>query len=147
MSTKLFVDIGTRNFAYCIKKDNEIIELKNINLEENNVAYTRGVFDFLESKAFDEVFCEQQIANQTKMIILQNMIYMYCMVKGIPFQLIHPKTKSKLINPEKEKSNHSKNKKMAIDYCKKHYSQIYDLHIANNSKQDDLCDVLIYSMM
>lgn len=146
MTNRLIIDVGTVNFCYCLLDENDkILDLKLLDLTKIDACLCTSIITLFNSLEFTHIYVEIQMANQTKMIILQNIIKTYALLKDKQFTLLRPKQKTKLINPDKIKSSHAKNKKLSVEFCSKNYPEEFDLFIKNQPKKDDLSDVLIYS--
>ena len=111
----LSIDIGIKNFAYCIfnKTDNYIITFNDIELQNttNPSTITHTIIKLLDSLLINHniqtVIIEQQVINNVKAMNIQYIILTYCEMKNIKSFLFNPKNKFKF---EKDKLSYRQRK-------------------------------------
>ena len=172
MSKKDYVsiDIGVKNFAYAMFKENdtqkygndnndkkqsiEIIDFNIIELDKSSKG--NNLIEFLiewfnNFKNLKCVIIEQQVKSNVKALIIQNIIITICVMKGFNYYVFNPKLKFKLMN-EKQKMNYKERKQKSIDYIlmylnKKHSSLDLKLKFMRFIKKDDVADALNMGLM
>lgn len=82
------VDIGVKHFAYCVI-NNEEIDFNIIELSKNNNDIINDLIEFIERQSsFDFVLIiEQQVINNVKAMIIQNILMTICKLKNINYVL------------------------------------------------------------
>lgn len=158
------VDIGMKHFAYAVFEDFNteqssfnprvidfnIIELKN-DLINDLIEWFNNFENPLGSEVFVKtVIIEQQVKNNIKALIIQNIIMTICKLKGIDYYVFNPKLKFKLMN-ESIKLNYKERKQKSIDYVLMYFNKynLIDLKLKfmRFIKKDDVADALNMGLM
>lgn len=151
----LSIDIGIKNFAYCIfnKTDNYIITFNDIELQNttNPSTITHTIIKLLDSLLINHniqtVIIEQQVINNVKAMNIQYIILTYCEMKNIKSFLFNPKNKFKF---EKDKLSYRQRKQKSIEYCMnvlKHIKVIDATKEFNDFvKKDDIADAIVMAV-
>ena len=141
------VDIGVKNFAYAMFKDSfEIVDFDVVELSNN-----KDLIEwFKELKNIKTVIIEQQVKNNVKAMIIQNIIITICILKDIDYYVFNPKLKFKLMN-EKQKMNYKERKQKSINYILMYFNKynLIDLKLKfmRFIKKDDVADALNMGLM
>lgn len=150
------VDIGVKHFAYAVfEKINdikvEIINFDIIELNKNNNVLINDLIEWFNTfENIKTVIIEQQVKNNVKALIIQNIIMTICKLKGIDYYVFNPKLKFKLMN-ENMKLNYKERKQKSIDYVLMYFNK-YDLidlklKFMRFIKKDDVADALNMGLM
>lgn len=150
------VDIGVKHFAYAVLGKNNDKDFKIINFDiiELNKKYNDLINDLIEwFNNFENVKCviiEQQVKNNVKALIIQNIIMTICKLKGIDYYVFNPKLKFKLMG-ESVKMSYKERKQKSIDYVLMYLNK-YDLidlklKFMRFIKKDDVADALNMGLM
>lgn len=156
------VDIGVKHFAYCVinndNNNNNISDFNIIELNKNNNDLINDLIEWfnnfenpLGSKVFVKcVIIEQQVKNNVKALIIQNIIMTICTLKGIDYYVFNPKLKFKLMG-ESIKLNYKERKQKSIDYIIMYFNKynLIDLKLKfmRFIKKDDVADALNMGLM
>lgn len=153
------VDIGVKHFAYAIfeegtmsKNSTGVINFDIIELNKNNNDLINDLIEWFEKQSFCVkcVIIEQQVKNNVKALIIQNIIMTICTLKGIDYYVFNPKLKFKLMN-EKIKLNYKERKQKSIDYVLMYFNKynLIDLKLKfmRFIKKDDVADALNMGLM
>lgn len=151
------IDIGVKNFAYAMFKngfeivDFNIIELSKDNIINDLIEWFKKLKNFLGSEDFIKcVIIEQQVKNNVKALIIQNIIMTICTFKDIDYYVFNPKLKFKLMN-EVVKLNYKGRKQKSIDYILMYLNKynLIDLKLKfmRFIKKDDVADALNMGLM
>lgn len=155
------VDIGVKHFAYAIFEDfnrtmsqnsTGIIDFDIIELNKNNNDLINDLIEWFERQNFCVkcVIIEQQVKNNVKALIIQNIIMTICTLKGIDYYVFNPKLKFKLMN-ESMKLNYKERKQKSIDYIVMYFNKynLIDLKLKfmRFIKKDDVADALNMGLM
>lgn len=145
------VDIGVKHFAYCVINENEI-DFNIIELSKNNNDIINDLIEFIEIySSFDYVLIiEQQVINNVKAMIIQNILMTICKLKNIDYVLFNPKLKFNYIEGEKIKLSYKQRKNKSIDYAKiylnKFHKNMLDI-FEQFDKKDDVADAIVMAVM
>ncbi len=164
------VDIGVKHFAYCVidkelssldQRDNEEIDFNKllsfgcIELSKNNNDIINDLIEFIENQRFsdqrDEILIiEQQVINNVKAMIIQNILMTICKLKNINYVLFNPKLKFNYIEGEKIKLSYKQRKNKSIDYARiylnKFHKNMLDI-FEKFDKKDDVADAVVMAVM
>lgn len=155
------VDIGVKHFAYAMFEDfnrtmsqnsTGVINFDIIELNKNNNDLINDLIEWFEKQNFCVkcVIIEQQVKNNVKALIIQNIIMTICTLKGIDYYVFNPKLKFKLMN-EKIKLNYKERKQKSIDYVLMYFNKynLIDLKLKfmRFIKKDDVADALNMGLM
>ena len=155
----IVVDIGVKHFAYAIFKqdldqrckivDFDIIEInKNKDLIDDLIEWFEKLENFLG--LINCVIIEQQVKNNVKALIIQNIIITICTLKGINYYVFNPKLKFKLMG-ESVKLNYKERKQKSIDYILMYFNKYnlidMKLKFMRFIKKDDVADALNMGIM
>lgn len=165
------VDIGVKHFAYAIFEDfnrtmsqnsTGIIDFDIIELNKNNNDLINDLIEWFERQSLSDqrdekqnfcvkcVIIEQQVKNNVKALIIQNIIMTICTLKGIDYYVFNPKLKFKLMN-ESMKLNYKERKQKSIDYIVMYFNKynLIDLKLKfmRFIKKDDVADALNMGLM
>lgn len=162
------VDIGVKHFAYAVFEKiegtmsqsslgaikNKIIDFDIIEL---NKKYNDLINDLIEwFKEFNNlktVIIEQQVKNNVKALIIQNIIITICKLKGVDYYVFNPKLKFKLMGESNKgmKMNYKERKQRSIDYVLMYFNKynLIDLKLKfmRFIKKDDVADALNMGLM
>lgn len=154
------VDIGVKHFAYCVINDYEI-DFNIIELNKNNNDLINDLIEWFntfenplgseeQSSFIKTVIIEQQVKNNVKALIIQNIIMTICKLKGIDYYVFNPKLKFKLMG-ESVKLNYKERKQKSIDYVLMYLNKynLIDLKLKfmRFIKKDDVADALNMGLM
>lgn len=151
----LSIDIGIKNFAYCVfnKTDKNIITFNDIELQNttNPSTITHTIINLLDSLLINyniqTVIIEQQVINNVKAMNIQYILLTYCEMKNIKSFLFNPKNKFKF---EKDKLSYRQRKQKSIEYCMnilKHIKVIDATKEFNDfTKKDDIADAIVMAV-
>lgn len=158
------VDIGVKHFAYAVlgknnnnnkeqssldpQGDNNIIDFNIIELKNDLI--NDLIEWFKEFKNIKCVIIEQQVKNNVKALIIQNIIMTICKLKGIDYYVFNPKLKFKLMG-ENVKMSYKERKQRSINYVLMYLNK-YDLidlklKFMRFIKKDDVADALNMGLM
>ena len=155
------VDIGVKHFAYAVFEDFNIIDFNIIELNKNNNGLINDLIEWFnnfenplgseEQSSFVKcVIIEQQVKNNVKALIIQNIIMTICILKGIDYYVFNPKLKFKLMG-ENMKMNYKERKQRSIDYVLMYFNKynLIDLKLKfmRFIKKDDVADALNMGLM
>ena len=149
------VDIGVKHFAYAVINNNDnnnnIADFNIIELNKNNNDLINDLIEWFNN--FENVKCviiEQQVKNNVKALIIQNIIMTICILKSIDYYVFNPKLKFKLMN-ESIKLNYKERKQKSIDYIIMYFNKynLIDLKLKfmRFIKKDDIADALNMGLM
>lgn len=162
------VDIGVKHFAYAIiGKTNslpEIIDFDIIELDKNNGLINDLIEWFNKFNNLKCVIIEQQVKNNVKALIIQNIIMAICTLKSIDYYVFNPKLKFKLMGdtwdtvPVKMKESkipkgkaYKERKQKSIDYILMYFNKYnlidMKLKFMRFIKKDDVADALNMGIM
>ena len=145
------VDIGVKHFAYCVINDNEI-DFNIIELSKNNNDIINDLIEFIEiySSFHFVLIIEQQVINNVKAMIIQNILMTICKLKNIDYVLFNPKLKFNYIEGEKIKLSYKQRKNKSIDYARiylnKFHKNMLDI-FEQFDKKDDVADAIVMAVM
>lgn len=144
------VDIGVKHFAYCVINEDEI-DFDIIELSKNNNDIINDLIEwFKEFKNINCIIIEQQVKNNVKALIIQNIIMTICKLKNIDYYVFNPKLKFKLMG-ESIKLNYKERKQKSIDYIIMYFNKynLIDLKLKfmRFIKKDDVADALNMGLM
>ena len=159
------VDIGVKHFAYAVINNNDnnnnIVDFNIIELNKNNNGLINDLIEWFkefknplgseEQSSFVKcVIIEQQVKNNVKALIIQNIIMTICKLKGIDYYVFNPKLKFKLMG-ENMKMNYKERKQRSIDYVLMYFNKynLIDLKLKfmRFIKKDDVADALNMGLM
>lgn len=149
------VDIGVKHFAYAVindpQGDNTIADFNIIELNKNNNDLINDLIEwFKEFKNVKCVIIEQQVKNNVKALIIQNIIITICKLKDVDYYIFNPKLKFKLMG-ESMKLNYKERKQRSIDYVLMYFNKynLIDLKLKfmRFIKKDDVADALNMGLM
>lgn len=159
------VDIGVKHFAYAVVgKTNflpEMIDFDIIELNKNNDVLINDLIEWFkkfknplgseeQSSFINCVIIEQQVKNNVKALIIQNIIMTICTLKGIDYYVFNPKLKFKLMG-ESIKLNYKERKQKSIDYILMYFNKYnlidMKLKFMRFIKKDDVADALNMGIM
>ena len=156
------VDIGVKHFAYAVinnkeqssldpQGDNDISDFNIIELNKNNNVLINDLIKwFKKFKNVKTVIIEQQVKNNVKALIIQNIIMTICKLKGIDYYVFNPKLKFKLMG-ESMKLNYKERKQKSIDYIIMYFNKYnlieMKLKFMRFIKKDDVADALNMGLM
>ena len=147
------VDIGVKHFAYAIIKQNNGVlsfDFDIIELNKNNSLINDLIEWFEKLGGIKCVIIEQQVKNNVKALIIQNIIMTICILKGIDYYVFNPKLKFKLMG-EKIKMNYKERKQKSIDYILMYFNKYnlidMKLKFMRFIKKDDVADALNMGIM
>lgn len=151
------VDIGVKHFAYCVVKNDEIdfnklLSFGCIELSKNNNDIINDLIEFIEIySSFDyTLIIEQQVINNVKAMIIQNILMTICKLKNINYVLFNPKLKFNYIEDEKIKLSYKQRKNKSIDYARiylnKFHKNMLDI-FEQFDKKDDVADAVVMAVM
>lgn len=152
------VDIGVKHFAYAVFEDFKRTMSQNSTgvidfniIELNNDKLINDLIKWFNN--FENIKCviiEQQVKNNIKALIIQNIIMTICKLKGINYYVFNPKLKFKLMN-ESIKMNYKERKQRSIDYVLMYFNKynLIDLKLKfmRFIKKDDVADALNMGLM
>lgn len=146
------VDIGVKHFAYCVINDGAI-DFNIIELSKNNNDIINDLIEFIERQSLSDHFVliiEQQVINNVKAMIIQNILMTICKLKNINYVLFNPKLKFNYIEGEKIKLSYKQRKNKSIDYAKiylnKFHKELIDI-FEQFDKKDDIADAIVMAVM
>ena len=160
----LSFDVGIKNLAFCVLKENKILhwnvsELKyssNQSLCEAVVNYCDMWPQMLECHT---VLIEKQPSRNNKMRIIEALLNAYFVIKGIKSddsqiaKVLVISAKYKLgSNTAKGKTNYNERKKLSVERCKKfmtlteNENQDFKEIFEKSKKKDDLADTLLQAL-
>lgn len=144
------VDIGIKHFAYCVINGDEI-DFNVIELSKNNNDIINDLIEFVERQRFlFTLIIEQQVINNVKAMIIQNILMTICKLKNIDYVLFNPKLKFSYIEGEKIKLSYKQRKNKSIDYARiylnKFYKNMLDI-FEKFDKKDDVADAIVMAVM
>lgn len=144
------VDIGVKHFAYAVVEKDEI-DFDIIELSKNSNDLINDLIEWFNK--FNNLKCviiEQQVKNNVKALIIQNIIITICKLKGIDYYVFNPKLKFKLMG-ENMKMNYKERKQRSIDYVLMYFNKynMIDLKLKfmRFIKKDDVADALNMGLM
>lgn len=147
------VDIGVKHFAYAVIDENNDMDFKVIDfdiIELKNDLINDLIEWFKEFKNVKTVIIEQQVKNNVKALIIQNIIMTICKLKGIDYYVFNPKLKFKLMG-ENMKMDYKERKQKSIDYIIMYFNKynLIDLKLKfmRFIKKDDVADALNMGLM
>lgn len=151
------VDIGVKHFAYCVINDieidfNKLLSFGCIELSKNNNDIINDLIEFIEIySSFDyTLIIEQQVINNVKAMIIQNILMTICKLKNINYVLFNPKLKFNYIEDEKIKLSYKQRKNKSIDYARiylnKFHKNMLDI-FEQFDKKDDVADAVVMAVM
>lgn len=149
------VDIGVKHFAYAVVEKDEIINFDIIELNKNNDKLINDLIEWFNKfkNPLGSVKCviiEQQVKNNVKALIIQNIIMTICKLKGIDYYVFNPKLKFKLMG-ENMKMGYKERKQKSIDYVLMYFNKynMIDLKLKfmRFIKKDDVADALNMGLM
>ena len=155
------VDIGVKHFAYAIFEDfnrtmsqnsTGVINFDIIELDKNNNVLINDLIEWFKEQSFCVkcVIIEQQVKNNVKALIIQNIIMTICKLKGIDYYVFNPKLKFKLMG-ESIKMGYKERKQKSIDYVLMYFNKysMIDLKLKfmRFIKKDDVADALNMGLM
>lgn len=146
------VDIGVKHFAYCVI-NNEAIDFNIIELSKNNNDIINDLIEFIEKQSFSDHFVliiEQQVINNVKAMIIQNILMTICKLKNINYVLFNPKLKFNYIEGEKIKLSYKQRKNKSIDYARIYLNKFHKelMNIFEQfDKKDDVADAIVMAVM
>lgn len=147
------VDIGVKHFAYCVINNYEI-DFNIIELSKNNNDIINDLIEFIEIyNSFHFVLIiEQQVINNVKAMIIQNILMTICKLKNIDYVLFNPKLKFNYIEGEKIKLSYKQRKNKSIDYARIYLNKFHKeqnmLDIFEKfDKKDDVADAIVMAVM
>lgn len=153
------VDIGVKHFAYAILKQDlnqrcEIVDFDIIEINKNKDLINDLIEWFEKLEKFlgliNCVIIEQQVKNNVKALIIQNIIMTICTLKGIDYYVFNPKLKFKLMG-ETIKLNYKERKQKSIDYILMYFNKYnlidMKLKFMRFIKKDDVADALNMGIM
>lgn len=147
------VDIGVKHFAYCVINDNEI-DFNIIELSKNNNDIINDLIEFIEKRHSLPfvLIIEQQVINNVKAMIIQNILMTICKLKNIDYVLFNPKLKFNYIEGEKIKLSYKQRKNKSIDYARIYLNKFHKeqnmLDIFEQfDKKDDVADAIVMAVM
>lgn len=161
MST-LSIDIGMKNFAYCILDHNYLIKKwAVIDIGKTPLTYLKMLDTLDLTKEIVKVIIEKQPTKNVKMKQFENMLHCYFIIKGV-FNNSSPIKSIEIFNPQhklgkshvKGQRNYRERKKISIEICKLFLNN--DLHIQtneivecfkNSKKKDDMSDCLLQGLV
>lgn len=145
------VDIGVKHFAYCVI-NNEAIDFNIIELSKNNNDIINDLIEFIEKRhsLHFVLIIEQQVINNVKAMIIQNILMTICKLKNINYVLFNPKLKFNYIEDEKIKLSYKQRKNKSIDYARiylnKFHKNMLDI-FEKFDKKDDIADAIVMAVM
>lgn len=145
------VDIGVKHFAYCVINNDEI-DFNIIELSKNNNDIINDLIEFIEIyNSFHFVLIiEQQVINNVKAMIIQNILMTICKLKNINYVLFNPKLKFNYVEGEKIKLSYKQRKNKSIDYARiylnKFHKNMLDI-FEQFDKKDDVADAIVMAVM
>lgn len=145
------VDIGVKHFAYCVI-NNEEIDFNIIELSKNNNDIINDLIEFIEKRLCLPfvLIIEQQVINNVKAMIIQNILMTICKLKNINYVLFNPKLKFNYIEGEKIKLSYKQRKNKSIDYARiylnKFHKNMLDI-FEQFDKKDDVADAIVMVVM
>lgn len=145
------VDIGVKHFAYCVINNDEI-DFNIIELSKNNNDIINDLIEFIEiySSFHFILIIEQQVINNVKAMIIQNILMTICKLKNIDYVLFNPKLKFNYIEGEKIKLSYKQRKNKSIDYARiylnKFHKNMLDI-FEQFDKKDDVADAIVMAVM
>lgn len=145
------VDIGVKHFAYCVINNDEIdfnklLSFGCIELSKNNNDIINDLIEFIEihSSLDYTLIIEQQVINNVKAMIIQNILMTICKLKNINYVLFN------YIEGEKIKLSYKQRKNKSIDYARiylnKFHKNMLDIFEKFN-KKDDVADAIVMAVM
>lgn len=147
------VDIGVKHFAYCVINDNKI-DFNIIELSKNNNDIINDLIEFIEKRLCLHfvLIIEQQVINNVKAMIIQNILMTICKLKNIDYVLFNPKLKFNYIEGEKIKLSYKQRKNKSIDYARIYLNKFHKeqnmLDIFEQfDKKDDVADAVVMAVM
>lgn len=147
------VDIGVKHFAYCVINNYEI-DFNIIELSKNNNDIINDLIEFIEiySSFHFVLIIEQQVINNVKAMIIQNILMTICKLKNIDYVLFNPKLKFNYIEGEKIKLSYKQRKNKSIDYARIYLNKFHKeqnmLDIFEKfDKKDDVADAIVMAVM
>ena len=146
------VDIGVKHFAYCVINGNEI-DFNIIELSKNNNDIINDLIEFIEKQSFSDHFVliiEQQVINNVKAMIIQNILMTICKLKNINYVLFNPKLKFNYIESEKIKLSYKQRKNKSIDYARIYLNKFHPSLLSEFEqfdKKDDVADAIVMAVM
>lgn len=158
VSKVVAVDIGVKHFAYAVIKQNNGVlsfDFDIIELDKNNCLINDLIEWFEKFKSVDCVIIEQQVKNNVKALIIQNIIITICTLKGIGYYVFNPKLKFKLMGDTLDtvhvKLNYKERKQKSIDYILMYFNKYnlidMKLKFMRFIKKDDVADALNMGIM
>lgn len=150
------VDIGVKHFAYCVINDyeidfNKLLSFGCVELSKNNNDIINDLIEFIENQSLPFVLIiEQQVINNVKAMIIQNILMTICKLKNIDYVLFNPKLKFNYIEGEKIKLSYKQRKNKSIDYARiylnKFHKNMLDI-FEQFDKKDDVADAIVMAVM
>tara|TARA_Y100000816_G_C26103586_1_gene585595 strand:- start:765 stop:1541 length:777 start_codon:yes stop_codon:yes gene_type:complete len=152
----LSIDIGLKNFAYCIVNDKFVIEEWCIyDAGKTPIQYMKFIDELKLYTKATKVIIEKQPTKNVKMKQFENMLYSYFIIKGIldqespikTIEIFNPKLKLGKYNIKGFK-NYRERKKISIELCnifitKETQKDEMIKMFKNSKKKDDLSDCLL----
>lgn len=154
------VDIGVKHFAYAVLEKFKVIDFDIIELNKNNNKLINDLIKWFNTfENVKTVIIEQQVKNNIKALIIQNIIITICKLKDVDYYVFNPKLKFKLMG-ENMKMKESKipkgkaykeRKQRSIDYVLMYLNKynLIDLKLKfmRFIKKDDVADALNMGLM
>ena len=151
------VDIGVKHFAYCVINNDEIdfnklLSFGCVELSKNNNDIINDLIEFIEiySSFHFVLIIEQQVINNVKAMIIQNILMTICKLKNINYVLFNPKLKFNYIEGEKIKLSYKQRKNKSIDYARIYLNKFHPSLLSEFEKfdkKDDVADAIVMAVM
>jgi hypothetical protein len=158
----LSFDVGLKNLAFCILKENEIIDwdVSEIKYRTNQNlcdAIVHHLDNFPQMLNCETVLIEKQPSRNNKMRIIEALLNAYFVIKGssnveskISKVLVYSAKYKLGSNTMKGKANYSERKKISIARCKKFLeitsNEKWNSEFFKSKKKDDLSDCLLQAL-
>ena len=157
----LSIDIGMKNFAYCLIQTNNVIrKWEVVDIGKTPLTYLKMIDNMkLYTMEISKVVIEKQPTKNVKMKQFENMLHCYFIINGI-FNKDSLINSVEIFNPQnklgkshvKGSKNYRERKKIAIELCKlflnnKTQSNEINELFKNSKKKDDLSDCLLQGLV
>ena len=155
----LSIDIGMKNFAYCIiDKNYKIVAWSVLDIGSSPLIYLKIIENLKLYMNVSKVIIEKQPMKNVKMKQFENMLHCYFLLRGV-LNSESPIQSVEIFNPQKKlgKShvkgarNYRERKKIAVELCKLFLTHELQSNVINElftkSKKDDLSDCLLQGLV
>lgn len=148
------IDVGTKNLAYCIMENGNIIDwnVGQIPCCPTNITKVVDYLKLTFPDDLDAAVIEKQPARNVKMRMMETVLTTFFVMKNIP-KVVNYSSKHKLGKigkTAKGKTNYSLRKKMSVAMCGEYVRDYETDHwkavFTSSKKKDDLADCLLQAL-